>query len=413
MSHYRPYPAYRDSGVDWIGSVPVHWTVVPLKTVAKVINGATPDSTNPDYWDGDIAWYTPADIDNEIATILGEPKRRITREGLASCAAELCPPGTIILSTRAPIGSIGITASAAATNQGCRSLVTSTGVSNQWLASVLTASRRELAMRGNGTTFQELSTDALRSLRTPMPPKDECVAVSASLERETARIDAVIAKKTRFVDLVSMKMLAMAGQMTGDSGCQWARLQHLVEIISRPVNQRDGEAYTRLGLYNRGRGIFKKKEADNEDMGESDFFWIKRGDLILSGQFAWEGAVALAGVDHEGCVVSHRFPVITGKSPVVLTEYLYAILLTDYGDFILNECSRGSAGRNRPLNLSLLLKWKVPVPSLEYQERIARLVALRDRIQKKTQQSIDLLKQRRSALITAAVTGKIDLRSAA
>ena len=78
MSHYKPYPAYKDSGTEWIGEVPEHWSIVPLKIIAEIVNGATPDSKNTAYWDGDIAWYTPADIDNTVIKPLSIPQRQIT-----------------------------------------------------------------------------------------------------------------------------------------------------------------------------------------------------------------------------------------------------------------------------------------------------------------------------------------------
>ena len=147
-----------------------------------------------------------------------------------------------------------------------------------------------------------------------------------------------------------------------------------------------------------------------DDMGESDFFWIEEGDLIISGQFAWEGSVAMANQEDTGCVVSHRYPVIRGKSGVALTEYLFGLLCTKHGDFLLNENSRGAAGRNRPLNISSLMKEKIPVPSMEIQEAVARIVHARRGLFNEIAKAIDLLQERRTALISAAVTGKIDVR---
>lgn len=66
-------------------------------------------------------------------------------------------------------------------------------------------------------------------------------------------------------------------------------------------------------------------------MGDSSFFYVEEGDLILSGQFAWEGAVTMATEKETGCVVSHRYPVIRGKS--IATEYLFALFMTNFGDF--------------------------------------------------------------------------------
>ena len=160
MSHYKPYPAYRDSDVEWIGQVPEHWRVTPLKVIAETVNGATPESGKPEYWDGDIAWYTPTDIDNEVASELGVPRRYITQAGYESCAVKISPPGSVILSTRAPIGSVGITTIPSTINQGCRTLIPAQDVPTSYLASTLVAAREELRLRGNGTTFQELSTEA-------------------------------------------------------------------------------------------------------------------------------------------------------------------------------------------------------------------------------------------------------------
>ena len=148
-----------------------------------------------------------------------------------------------------------------------------------------------------------------------------------------------------------------------------------------------------------------------DDMGESDFFWVEEEDLIISGQFAWEGAVALADKEDTGCVVSHRYPVIRGKSGIALTEYLLGLFCTKHGDFLLNENSRGAAGRNRPLNISSLMKEKIPVPSMGVQEAVARAVHARKVLFKEIAKAIDLLQERRTALISAAVTGQIDVRN--
>jgi type I restriction enzyme, S subunit len=193
-------------------------------------------------------------------------------------------------------------------------------------------------------------------------------------------------------------------------GTQELRLEHAASIISRPVVQGEGELYTPIGLFNRGRGLFHKDPREMGDMGDSDFFWIEEGDLIISGQFAWEGAVALADKEAAGCVVSHRYPVLRGKSGVALTEYLYALLSTKHGDFLLNEHSRGAAGRNRPLNISSLMKEKIMLPDIQVQEEVARAVHNRNKFFGQVARQIELLNERRAALISAAVIGHIDVR---
>src|SRR6185312_9271112 len=101
------------------------------------------------------------------------------------------------------------------------------------------------------------------------------------------------------------------------------------------------------------------------------FSWIEAGDLILSGQFAWEGAIALAGPDEGGCIASHRYHILRGKDGVLQTTYIVSFLRTQLGQLLLDEHSRGAAGRNRPLNIRTLRKEKIPVPPLAQQGRLA------------------------------------------
>jgi type I restriction enzyme S subunit len=178
--------------------------------------------------------------------------------------------------------------------------------------------------------------------------------------------------------------------------------------VSRPVDLSAHEELVRLGLYNRGRGVFKKPAADEEGMGASNFHFIKSGDLIISGQFAWEGAVAMASEVEEGCVVSHRYPVYRAVKGVN-TGYLLGFLRSSLGNFILNDCSRGSAGRNRPLNAWRLGKEKIPVPDTKLQEKVERAVVAHRKIKDKTEASIRKLNEFRIALINEAVTGQIDV----
>jgi type I restriction enzyme, S subunit len=266
-----------------------------------------------------------------------------------------------------------------------------------------------IACSGSSSSMQNLGQDQFRNFDSPRPPLNVQHAIASYLDAETARIDQLIEEKQKVMDVLLDSITSLAARCLQIAEEKWIRLEHVSELIQRPVHQVSGCTYTKLGLLNRGRGIFKKHESEQEDMGDSDFFWIESGDLIISGQFAWEGAVALATEEHAGCVVSHRFPVVRGKPGVVLTEYLFALLASKHGEFLLNDCSRGSAGRNRPLNMRSLLKWKIPVPTMDDQAEIARLVTLREKVRFSTEQSIELLKELRSATITDAVLGRIDV----
>ena len=387
MSHYKPYPKYKDSGVEWIGEVPEHWAVMQLKRAASICNGQ-------DYKD-----IEDADGAYPVIGSGGE---------FARASSFIFNGESVLLGRKGTIDKpLYINGPFWTVDTMFYTRIATDAFPKFIYYSALTI---PFSLYSTNTALPSMTGEALSSHLIAAPKVIEQRNIAYRLDREAARIDAIIAKKTRFIELLTEKILAMVTHSIEHKDTRMIRLQHVCDVISRPVSQLDGESYTRLGLYNRGRGAFKKTEAENEDMGDSDFFWVQEGDLILSGQFAWEGAVAMATKVYANCVVSHRFPVIQGREGESLTEYLFAFFMTHLGDFILNDCSRGSAGRNRPLNLNALLLWKIPVPSIEYQKKIALLIHLRESMRVKTQYSIDLLKERRSALISAAVTGQIDLR---
>lgn len=255
---------------------------------------------------------------------------------------------------------------------------------------------------------QRLQWNRVRYVRIPVPDVDAASVVADFLDRETIRIDQLIEKKRLFGMSVARRIEALVDQAISDANVPRIRFKHLTQSVSRPVMLSEHDELVRLGLYNRGRGIFKKPAADEEGMGDSQFFFVEAGDLILSGQFAWEGAVALATAEEEGCVVSHRYPVYRGR-PGINTSYLLGLLRSSYGDFVLNEASRGSAGRNRPLNVRRLGKEKIPAPGSELQKAVAQAVDFERRLKGKTEQSVARLEEFRAALITAAVTGQIDI----
>src|ERR1041385_8571741 len=94
---------------------------IKLKYVTQITNGATPSTSEESYWNGDILWATPIDVSKSV--IITETERKITQEGYDACGTTLVPKGTVVLTTRAPIGNLSIAGKELCTNQGCKCLV--------------------------------------------------------------------------------------------------------------------------------------------------------------------------------------------------------------------------------------------------------------------------------------------------
>ena len=210
----NPDVPLKDSGVEWIGQVPEHWDVKKLKNIALIFNGATPSSNNQDYWDGNIVWITPKDINN--IKFITSSERKITQKGYENCGSYLVSPGTIVITTRAPIGKVAITDVELCTNQGCKSLVLNEKINNIFLYYYLTVSTEYLNSLGSGTTFMELSGTALGIIKVPFPSIQEQQQIADYLDTQTAKIDQAIALKTAHIEkLKEYKSVLINDVVTG------------------------------------------------------------------------------------------------------------------------------------------------------------------------------------------------------
>ncbi|TCM79256.1 restriction endonuclease subunit S [Rhodovulum steppense] len=155
---------------------------MPLAEVATVINGGTPKSKVAEYWGGDIQWLTPKDMGRMDGREIGETPRRISESGLCNSSARLVPARSVILSTRAPIGHLAVNTVPMAFNQGCRGLVPGESLDHLYLYYFLLANRALLESLGTGTTFKELSSSNLKSVKIPLPPLEDQRRIVAVLD---------------------------------------------------------------------------------------------------------------------------------------------------------------------------------------------------------------------------------------
>ena len=203
------------------------------------------------------------------------------------------------------------------------------------------------------------------------------------------------------------KRLKLVEDVILNSNTKRVRLGYVVDLVKRPIDRENNETYTKIGMYNWGRGIFKYPSELGSDLGDSTFNYLKECDLLLSGQFSWEGSVSLVEQEQDNCISSHRFHILNGIEGKILNEYLWSYFTSQEGHFLLNENSPGSAGRNRPLNIGKLLKEKIPVPEMEVQMEIQRLVIETNNYEKYSKRRTELLKEYRQSLISEVVTGKL------
>ncbi|MCG3668135.1 restriction endonuclease subunit S [Aliarcobacter butzleri] len=148
------------------------WEVGILDDILSVKGGTTPSTANSDFWDGNISWTTPRDLSSNIGVYLFKTERKITEEGLKKISSGLLPIGTVLLSSRAPVGYLAITDIPLSINQGYIAILDDKGFSKYFIYLWLKENMEYIISNANGSTFLEISKSVFKSLEIVMPPKE-------------------------------------------------------------------------------------------------------------------------------------------------------------------------------------------------------------------------------------------------
>lgn len=421
--------------------VPRSWRRVALKRLFRIVNGSTPKSDEPAYWDGDIPWVTPDDLGALTVPEVVSSQRLITQEGYRSCGTSLVPAGSLVISTRAPIGYVAITTTAVCTNQGCKCLVATGDLSARFFYYQLLGAQPELVSYGQGSTFAELAATKLGAISLLVPPRREQDALAAFLDRETARIDALIAKNGRLLALLKEKRTALITRAVTkgldptvpmkDSGVEWLgkvpahwevkRLWHLTPsdrrimygIVLPGPNVDDGVPIVKGGDVSRDRlrldALCRTTFEIESGYARSR---LRGGDLVLAIRGSI-GEVAMVPDELQGANLTQDAARVAYTSQTLGPWLLYALQST----VVFAQLEAGALGATiRGINIRDLKRASIPVPARVEQQRIAAFLneatARIDALARKVRDAIAILREYRTALISAAVTGQIDVSGA-
>ena len=144
------------------------WQTKTLGEMCEVLNGGTPKTGVPEYWGGKHLWITPAEMGKRLSPYADDTERKITDSGLRDSSAQMLPPNSVILSSRAPIGHLVINTKPMATNQGCKGLVPGSQLQHKFLYYYLSSIVDLLNSLGTGATFKELSGGKLKEVPVPI-----------------------------------------------------------------------------------------------------------------------------------------------------------------------------------------------------------------------------------------------------
>jgi type I restriction enzyme S subunit len=428
---WKPYPDYKDSGVEWVGKIPAHWDIKKLRRIFRVINGSTPKSGVLDYWDGDIVWVTPDDLGQLKSDTINMSARRITELGYQSCGTTLVPYGSLVLSTRAPIGHLAIAGIDLCTNQGCKIVVFKSNDDTRFFYYQLLTTRSELKSWGQGSTFKELGKDKLKAIELVSPTISEQRSIASFLDRKTAHIDILVSKKERLITLLQEKRAALISHTVTkgldpdvpmkDSGVEWLGEipAHWDETITSALfmeNKRKNKGTQETNLLSLSYGNIVRKDINsNEGLLPETFkayqiVYPRHIILRLTDLQNDKRSLRVGHVNEKGIITSAYTSLVKKSNAVESSQYFYYLLHT----YDLKKVFYGLGGGVRQsLNFNELKKLRLLSPPSVEQTAIANFINSKttqiDSLISKIQEAIKTLQEYRTALISAAVTGKIDV----
>jgi len=441
---YQAYSEYKESGEEWLGNVPSHWDVIQIKHLSQVKRGASPRPIDDaKYFDenGEYAWTRIADVTASDVYLTQAPQRL---SDLGSSLSVKLEPESLFLSIAGTVGKPCITGMKACIHDGFV-YFPELKIPSKFLFYVFAG---EQAYKGLGKfgTQLNLNTDIVGGIKIGCTTNDELKGIVNFLDHETAKIDTLIEKQKQLIKLLKEKRQAVISHAVTkglnpkapmrDSGVEWlGAVPEGWETIPLKlvVKTRKGVAFKSVDFCDTGIRVVKASDIKQKTIRATDVFlpetfltdypkaFLNSGDIILStvgsNPDVRNSAVGQIGMVPEtlnGTLLNQNTVVFDPDENKVLREYLFYILqMEGYRDH-LDLHAHGTANQSS-LSISDMLNFNICFPPVEEQREICSYLKLKQQklsdLESSSSDSENLLRERRTALISAAVTGKIDVRS--
>lgn len=368
------------------------WEIKKLGEVCEVIGGSTPKTNEPTYWYGDFFWVTPAELDG--TKLISSTKRTITEAGIKSAHLQLLPAGTVLLSSRAPIGKVAITTVPMYCNQGFKNIICSDKLYNCYVYWFLYAKTEYLNALGTGATFKEISKKVVEQIPIPVPP----LPVQERIVSELDLLSGIIEKKRE--QLKELNALAQSifydmfgDPITNEKGWEVKKLGEVCESVSYGTSNSSTEngeyKYLRMNniTYSGHIDITDIKYIDISD-DEYEKYVVRKGDILFNRTNSKDlvGKTALFNFEEEMIIAGYIIRVRVNQDSIIPTfvvKWLNTPLMKSY---FKNIC-KGAVNQSN-INSKELKNIPISIPPLPLQRQFASKIEAIERQKELIKQSI-------------------------
>lgn len=374
---------------------------VKLGEVCKVVSGTTPKSSCPEYWNGTLNWVTPAELKDD-SDIVYETERKITLRAVQDTGLKPFPIGTVLLSSRAPIGKVAISGREMYCNQGFKNLVCSGSIYNRYLYHFLKDKTEYLNALGRGATFKEISKDIVENIEIPLPPLETQRHIATVLDKVSALIALRRQQLDKLDELVKARFVEMFG--TENDFDQWdcCRICDVADIgvgvVIKPTQ------------YYADEGIPAFRSLNVGEMHVNDYDWIyftKEGHQKNQKSVIHRGDVLVvrSGAPGTACVATEKYEGYNAVDIIIAhpdnrkvnSVFLAAFTNMPHGMNQIRAKTGGAAQQH--FNVSGYKSMRLIMPSIELQNQFAAFVTQTEKTKAAVQQALEKLETLKKALM--------------
>lgn len=408
----------------WLSDAPASWRRTYLGHLVDVKGGGTPSKDEPGFWDGDIPWVSPKDMK---VLRLSDSEDHVTEKALKQSVLQLIPSGAVLIVIRGMILDhtvpVALTQRPVTVNQDMKALLPKAGVHGPFLAWQLIGLNPALLARveeaGHGT--KALRTEQWRKLPLAIPTPAEQHSIAAFLDRRTAAIDALIARKERLLALLEEKRQALLEAALEYAPGRTTQLRHVVDLLAgyafpseKFVRNESGIRLLRgINVSTDGVRWDEVVRWPSDALGGLDAFALREGDIVFGMDRPWVGSgvrAAVVGPQDLPALLLQRVARLRSRKPLRPGYLLLHLVSRRFQSYFEPELTGVSVPHISP---SQILSYAAPLPPLEHQDDVIKSVdsftARYRTVRGALAQQLTMLREYRQALITAAVTGRLDV----
>ena len=372
-----------------------------LGDICIVVSGSTPNTNIAEYWDGDIKWITPAELDENSFYVM-DSVRHLSEQGKSKAGLSLMPAGTVILSSRAPIGKTAITGCEMCCNQGFKNLICTEKVYNEYLYFFLKGKTEYLNSLGRGATFKELSKSIVEDIEIPLPDYQTQKQIALQMRKTEHLILLRKQQLSKLNELVKARFVELFGDFIEHTTP--VDFESICEFVTVGIANSATHAFCDDGVI-----MFRNQNIKEDYLDTSDIVHItpdfankykskmlKKDDLLIV-RTGYPGVACLVPEQYEGCQTFTTLIARIKHGNAINPRFVCHYINSEYGKNYVRDNSAGAAQQN--FGATALSKLPICIPPIELQGEYIRFVEQTDKSKLAIQKSLEKLETLKKALM--------------